>query len=257
MIYTLDVVISIYHKTNKNDFLKALLSVTELQSLKPDNIIVICDGSGCEKIIEFIKDNYNSSVNIIYISYEENRGPGFARDFAIRKSKSDLIAVMDSDDLSISTRFELQVNEFILNSDLSICGGFIEELDFNLISPKKSIRVVPTKHDDIQDKIKIKSPFNNVTVMFKRDSYLKSGGYPHKRTSEDYALWGRFLASEFITKNINMPLVYVNFDHSLLERRSGLKIFMDDYTTQKELLSSRLISINIFIRNVLLYFIFR
>lgn len=257
MIYTLDVVISIYNRTNKYECLKALLSVTKKQSTKPNNVIIVCDGPGCSDVISYIKENYDNSVNLIIYSYEDNKGPGFARDFAIRKSKSDLIAIMDSDDLSVPERFQLQINEFKNNAYLSLCGGFIEEYDFNLNSLEKTIRVVPIEHEHIKKNIKIKSPFNNVTVMFKKDAYLISGGYPHKRSSEDYALWGRFISSGFITKNISKSLVSVNFDPSLLDRRSGFKFFVDDYSTQKELLLYGLITKNIFIRNFLLYYAFR
>ncbi|WP_063650745.1 glycosyltransferase [Aliivibrio fischeri] len=257
MNFKLDVVIPIYYKTDKIDLLNALHSVTLNQTLKPNNILIVCDGQGCEEILEYINNNYLSDVNLIFFDYDQNKGPGYARDYAIRRSNADLIAIMDSDDLSVSKRFEYQIKQFKLNPLLALCGGFIEEYDFNSEEKNSSSRLVPLSHKDILTELKFKSPFNNVTVMFNRKCYISSGGYPHKRTSEDYALWGRFLISNFLTLNINKYLVQVNFNHEVLSRRIGFSYFKDDLSTQKEFLNSGLISYFIFCRNVVMYFLFR
>ena len=83
---------------------------------------------------------------------------------------------MDSDDVSLPNRFEQQLKEFENNSNLTIVGGYIQELD-SQTNKEISIRKVPLEDKQIKKFIKTRSPFNHVTVMFKKEDILKVGNY--------------------------------------------------------------------------------
>lgn len=249
---TLSCVITVYIKTSKSQFLRSLESILN-QTFKSDEIIIICDGVISNELNDCISNLVLTNNFIKCFNLDCNYGPGFARHFGILKTTTDLIAIMDSDDVSRVNRFELLLNEFYHNEHLSLCGGAISETD----STNIRVRSVPLHHHDIIKKSKILSPFNNVTVMFKRFDYLLTGGYPNKRTSEDYELWLRFFNLGFHVKNISNILVDVHLGDSGLNRRNGFKVFKDDLSTQ--FYSYKINNINVFslFINIIIYSSYR
>ncbi|EOS0771717.1 glycosyltransferase [Escherichia coli] len=253
-MFSLGVIFTVYQKTALSKFVKAIESVVN-QTKLPQSIIIVCDGCNSDLFKKAISGVVPHSIKLFFYSYSVNSGPGFARDFGIRKAEEDLIAVMDSDDVSVADRFALQLAFFESNENISVCGGFIEE--FDNLSGQRKLRRVPLQHSDIQNAIKIKSPVNNVTAMFKRSDYLSSGGYPALRSSEDYSLWARFISSGYKIHNLDSVLVQVEFDIDAIQRRNGLLHFKNDFITQREMLKNGLIDKFEFVRNITKYCIFR
>jgi len=254
--YSLDVIISIYSRVDKKELLAAIYSVTKEQIIPPDKVIIVKDGDGCNEIQDYIIKNYNFNIPIVFVGYTKNKGPGYARDYGIRLSNADLIAIMDSDDISLANRFVIQKKEFEYNEELSLCGTYISEVDVNTLKIH-STRKVPLDLKNIKKCVKYKSPFNNISVMFKRYDYLKTGGYPPQRSSEDYYLWGKFIKNNLTMVNIPTSTAHVKFDTSSLHRRKGIYFLCDDIKTQNSLRLDKLISTPIFIRNIIIYSLFR
>ncbi|EMX6282849.1 glycosyltransferase [Providencia rettgeri] len=251
---TICVVIPIYKGTEVSSFLASINSIIN-QSLPPDEIIVIYDGYIPSLLEGEVKSLSILYENITILKYLDNKGPGYARDFAIRNTCCTYIAIMDADDISLPERLSIQYNFMEDNENVSLCGGLIQEVDDK--NNPTSLRRVPLLYSDILKTVSIKSPVNNVTAFFKRVDYIESGGYPYIRSSEDYALWCRFLSKKKIIINLNSILVNVKFDREALTRRGGVKHFKNDLFTQNEMLNSKLISHKRYIINILKYFIFR
>jgi len=79
------------------------------QTYKNIEIIVVDDGS-TDDTKEWIK-KYLSSSKLKYI-YQENRGVSSARNTGIKIAKGEYLAFLDSDDLFLPKKIELQVKEF-------------------------------------------------------------------------------------------------------------------------------------------------
>lgn len=248
------VIMSIYDKTDRGKFLLSLESIIN-QTLKPNIILIVCDGCKVDSMSEIMTDLNLQGINVKFIGYDLNKGPGFARDYGIRNITNKYIAIMDADDISIETRLQIQYDYMINHPDVSVVGGVIEE--FNNVEGIRRFRKVPFSFDEIKKTLMKKSPVNNVTAFFSRDDYIKSGGYPPLRSSEDYCLWGRFISCNFKVINLNETLVRVEFDDTALLRRKGSTHFLNDLYTQRELLNNNLINKRRYIMNVLKYFIFR
>ena len=58
---------------------------------------------------------------------EQNIGLGGALRIAVENAQYKYLARMDSDDISLPNRFELQMNEFKKDDNLSLVGGMITE----------------------------------------------------------------------------------------------------------------------------------
>ena len=150
----------------------------------------------------------------------ENVGLGIALNEGLKACRNELVARMDTDDLSVENRCELQVNEFEKNKNLSILGSSIAEFED---SPDKimSARVVPTKHQDIVNFSRRRNPFNHPTVMYKKSEVLKVGGYGDYRRNQDLDLFVRMLQNGCIAKNLEQPLVLFRANRENLKRRKS------------------------------------
>ena len=94
---------------------------------------------------------------------------------------------MDSDDIAVSNRFELQLCVFMEHPDVSISGGQIEEF---ITSPDDVVgkRIVPKTDAELKEYMKRRCPFNHMTVMFKRSDVFEAGNYQDWFWNEDYYL---------------------------------------------------------------------
>lgn len=247
------VILSVYEGTDIIQFESALTSITA-QTKKPKRMFVVCDGCSPLRFEEVIGTLINNKIKITVLSYEKNFGPGYARDYAIKRVTTKYIAIMDSDDVSTPIRLERQYEFLECNSGYSVVGGLIQEVDKEKVV---SVRNVPCDHDSILQLAKYKSPINNVTAFMRTKDYLEVGGYPALRSSEDYCLWARFLIGGKKLANINVNLVNVSFDELALTRRYGLVHFKNDIFTQKTLYNGGVINVSTFFVNVIKYGVFR
>ena len=66
---------------------------------------------------------------------KKNGGLGNALKIAVENATFELIARMDSDDVSLPTRFEEQLRYFQVNPEIDIVGGNITEFSESLTEP--------------------------------------------------------------------------------------------------------------------------
>jgi amylovoran biosynthesis glycosyltransferase AmsE len=133
---------------------------------------------------------------------------------------------MDADDLSISNRFQLQIDHF-LETDNDIIGGQIEEYNESL-SKFINKREVPTNFEEIKKSMKYRNTINNVTVMMKKDVFNKLGGYPNLYFGEDYLLWLKAIENNFKLSNLSDTLVLVRTNRNFVVKRLGFKNFRNN-----------------------------
>ncbi|NAZ55356.1 glycosyltransferase [Vibrio toranzoniae] len=253
----LSCVLTVYERTNVEHLNECLLSISN-QTYLAEELVIVIDGPIGRKLNEFLikyKDSENKFTVILdYIKV--NQGPANARNRGVSLSNNELVAIMDSDDINRLERFEMQVKRFQQIENLSICGGFISEFEL-YENDLDSIRRVPLNNNEILKVIKVKSPVNNVTVMLRKSSILAVGGYPNKRTSEDYELWVKLYSAGYVFSNIDKVLVDVRFEYINLTNRNGYKVFKDDLSTQLLLTKTKITSKFEFALNCFRYLTFR
>ena len=153
----------------------------------------------------------------------------------------ELIARMDTDDIAREDRFEKQLNVFMMNPELDICGSHIIEFEGN-INNILSRRRVPIEHEEISEYQKQRSAFNHVTVMYKKSSVMRAGNYEDCPLMEDDMLWIRMLISGAKCINIDDYLVYVRTGYAMIERRGGWEYFKRYKSGRKKILETGYIS---------------
>ncbi|HJF35399.1 MAG TPA: glycosyltransferase, partial [Clostridium perfringens] len=129
------VLMSVYHKENP-EFLKEALDSVINQTVQPTEIVIVKDGKLTKELDDaidmYIKNN-EGLFNILEL--ETNCGLGVALSKGINVCKYDIIARMDSDDISDKYRFEKQLDVFKKNQKIDIVGSNIAEFmkDINII----------------------------------------------------------------------------------------------------------------------------
>lgn len=191
------------------------------QTIKPEEIILVKDGPVPASIQEII--NRISRVNdglIKEIQIEANVGLGLALNEGIKVCKNELIARMDSDDISMPTRCERQIAEFERNPGLDIVGCPVYEFT-DSIKNVVGVRRVPLSIEAVNKYVRRRDPFNHPTVMYRKSKLLALGCYRDLRKNQDTDLWLRMLNNGCRGVNIPEMLFYFRFDESTYSKRKS------------------------------------
>ena len=219
------VLMTVYNKENPEYFRASLRSILVEQTRIPDQFVLVYDGPVGKELSD-VAESFKQLFHNEYVIVElpENMGQGAASNAGLKKCKYDLIARMDSDDISYLDRFESELEIFEKDKSVDVVGGFITEFkdDPDNIT---GVRVVAEKHDDIAAKFKHRMAMNNVTVMYKKAAIMEIVGYSEGRANEDFNLYVRLLLANKKFYNIQRPMVNVRVGDNMLERRGDIEIY--------------------------------
>lgn len=142
------VLMSVYYKENPQ-YLKQAIDSMLNQTLKPEQFVIVEDGKlndFLHKMVMLYKEKYSDLFTVIELKV--NVGLGMALDIGLQHCRNELVARMDSDDISLPERCEKQVKLFESDENLVIVGSNIDEFWDNPTEIKCS-RVVPSEHDKL------------------------------------------------------------------------------------------------------------
>ncbi|MEH2930862.1 glycosyltransferase [Candidatus Ventrimonas sp. KK005] len=242
------VLMSVYKK-EKPEYLQMAIESMLKQTIPPNDFVLVCDGPltrELDSVILTVRDQYPSLFQVIRLS--QNSGLGNALNIGLKACKNELVARMDSDDLSLPYRCELQLNAFKKEPELVFCSGNIAEFttdDKEILT----IRHVPSDYKEILKYAKRRNPMNHMAVMFKKSMVETVGGYIEINLAEDYYLWVRLLKNGYRAANLNKILVKVRIGNGMYKRRGGIKYVKSIYRLEKKFLLLHFISFPEFIIN--------
>lgn len=214
------VLMSVYFK-EKPDYLRQSMESMFHQTIPTNDFVLMCDGPLTDElnnVIAQFQAEYGEILHVVRL--EENRGLGFALNVGLQECKNELIARMDSDDIALTNRCELQLEKFRQDPELAIVGGAIDEFEgtpFNVISHKS----MPEEYEEVLRYARIRNPFNHPTVMYRKSVITAIGSYPDNILHEDYALWANLLLSGAKGCNLENTLCFMRVDGGLYDRRGG------------------------------------
>lgn len=238
----------VYKNDDAEHFHTAIESIIN-QIVKPDEIVLVVDGPIPKSIDDVIRI-YENEDYFKVIRLPQNVGHGNARRISLKNCRYELVALMDADDISLPDRFEKQVKCFKADSALSIVGSNIKEF-IDTTENIVGIRKVPENDFEIKKYLKMRCPFNQVTVMFKKTEVEKAGGYQDWYQNEDYYLWIRMFMCGSKFMNLNESLVLVRVGREMYKRRGGFMYFRSEAKLQRYMLTNRVISVPLYIYNTM------
>ena len=215
------VLISIYYKEKPEHFNACMKSIWDQQTLKPTEIVLVEDGPLTTELYDSIalwSERLQQTLRIIKL--EDNVGTGKAKNIGLQHCRYEIVSIVDTDDISVSDRFEKQVKCFEADSELVILGGQITEFVDDITSPS-GMRIVPLDNQALRQYAKKQSPFNNMTISYRKSKIMEVGGYQHHLWMEDYNLFLRVIAKGYKIQNLEDVLVYARIDNGMHTRRKG------------------------------------
>ena len=244
------VLISVYDKEDPEHLRIALESIWSKQTVRPTEIVLVKDGILTPELDKVI-DHFNSIAPLKICELNKNQGLGYALAFGLDKCSNELIARMDSDDISGSDRFEKQLRLMEAHPELDISGTNIAEFH-NCIDKVCSHRRLPSHFSEINNFARKRNPLNHMTVFFKKSAVINAGNYQPFFGYEDYYLWIRMLRNGSMIGNIPEDLVLARVGNNMFARRHGIRFFKQELRLQKELLQMDFLSHWEYFRNVFL-----
>ena len=254
MLEKYSVLMSLYIKEKPDNLRLAIQSMVD-QTYAPDEIVIVKDGMITEELDSVLNDfseKYPHLFNIV--GYEKNRGLGVALNFGLGYCRNELVARMDTDDISLPDRCETQIKVFEKNPSFEIVGGDISEFvdkEDNIVAYRR----VPKDDEAIKEYLKIRCPFNHMTVMYKKSAVLLAGGYRDLFWNEDYYLWIRMAEHGIRMANTGTLLVNVRTGADMYKRRGGKKYFASEKFLQNYMLERKMIGYGTYFSNVCKRFI--
>lgn len=200
------------------DLLQKTVESILTQTFSDFELIVIDDASQME-----YEDLFNKfeDKRIKYSKLEENAGPGNARNVGIKKAIGEYIAIVDSDDIYLPKRFEVQAQYLDKNPDISLVSCAYKQSD------NSKIPSIVENNDDIKIGMLFNSMLANPAVMLRKTVFEeKNVFYPQNiNFGEDYHLWmNAMFAGEKMANLKDVLMIYTRRKNQLSKTKSEKQV---------------------------------
>ncbi|MEN9649268.1 MAG: hypothetical protein RL094_235 [Candidatus Parcubacteria bacterium] len=153
-------------------------------------VLIINDGS-TDSTATVVNELKTFEPRLRLVNLPKNVGPGVARDIGIKEATGKYIAFIDDDDLWLSPQKLQKQHDFLDDHHEHLLVGSstinIVKEDGSPIRTHKN----PTRDEDIRAVLLQRNCFTTSSVMFRKEAYLKVGGFKPMYLNEDYDLWFR------------------------------------------------------------------
>lgn len=214
------VLMSLYIK-EKPEYLKLAVDSMINQTENPDEIVIVEDGPLTDELYSVL-DEYEAKHEGLFnrVVNERNLGLGLALNRGLAACRNELVARMDTDDISKPDRCEKQLKVFQENPELSIVSAYADEF-FENPENITTTRRVPLQYKEIYEYAKKRSAFNHPVVMYRKSKVLENGGYSDLKRNQDVDLFGRMLFNGCKAQNVGEALLLFRSNDSLAKRRKS------------------------------------
>jgi glycosyltransferase involved in cell wall biosynthesis len=186
---SISVVIPAY---NRSRFIAETLESVLAQTLQPDEVLVIDDGSTDDTAA--IAESFAPRVRVYRRS---NQRQAAARNFGVQQATSEWIAFLDDDDVWEPNKLERQMEELARHPEADLCytGRVLLMQKGDTATFGRVIYAPPAK--DIRRALFERCSFFPSCVLIRRSTFLAVNGFDTKFRvcCEDYELWLKLLHS--------------------------------------------------------------
>jgi len=226
----------------------AYTSSVDDQTRPPDEVVLVQDGPVPAQLADRLAAlEADGAVPTKVVRLEHNRGLGPALQAGLAACAHEIVARMDTDDLSAPDRFEKQLP--VIEAGADIVGSGLWEFG---AGPDDIVgrRTPPLDPDEIRRVVRFRDPFNHPTVVYRRSAVLAAGGYVDMPLLEDYLLFTRMVEGGARPANLAEPLVYYRVGEGAYARRGGRALLRSEVALQRRFRRLGITSRREFVRNV-------
>lgn len=223
-------------------------SVTDAQTRRPDQVVVVVDGP-VPALLDARIDRLaaTSSVPTRVLRLPHNVGLGSALTQGLAVCAHDVIARQDADDVSLPERFERQLP--LVEDGHDLVGSSLVEFD-SVVTDLGRRRVPPLRPGAIARGARFAQPVFHPTAVYRRSFVERVGGYEDLPFLEDYWLFARMIHAGARVANVAEPLVRYRVGDGAYSRRGGLAILRSEIELQRRFHAIGFTSTPQFVRNL-------
>ncbi|MBK7445881.1 MAG: glycosyltransferase family 2 protein [Ignavibacteria bacterium] len=214
---------------NRVKMLEKSIESVFAQSYKDWELIIIDDAS-TDETEERMKQLSSREKSVRYMRIPKIEGKGISEylNIGLRNSKGEYIARIDDDDFWChKDKLKMQVEFLDENPEYVVVGGGVILVDEN---GTELFRYLKKETDEeIRRFALFSNPFTHATVMFRKETAMKLGGYRIMKHVEDMELW---LRMGKVGKLYNMKEYFITYmtagqNKSFLQQRENSRTVVD------------------------------
>ena len=254
---------------NAEKYIKETLESVLAQTMQDFHLLIVndCSTDNSVAIIEQFFTEHPRQVDVV--TFNENRGIGYARHFAERKATTKYMMFLDADDVLYPNAIETMYGKITADGDLMAVGCYLEYVNENSKKIGGGLFIGETTKEGFYEKARNrKLIFMQPTAIYDRELALSVGGYVidgypegkprYQDYCEDLDLWTRMsdlytqgkaiivvpkvlckyrkIGNGLSANSYNMILKMRYTKQNLLRRRSGKKelTFIEFYESLSE-----------------------
>lgn len=249
---TFSVLLPVYRGDQPAFFERAVRSVTEDQTLRPSELVIVVDGpvgAGIAEVLRRVETGeLTAGVGVHVVSLPENVGLARALEAGLAACAHEIVARADADDVSLPARFARQVPLVATRGYDLLSSAIIEFEDDEDV--RGLVRAWPSDPDAIARLARLADPFNHPSVVYRRSAVAAAGGYQHLSRLEDYWLFVRMIAAGARVTNVPEPLVLYRVGAGAYRRRGGWALARSEWDLQTRLVRMGFTTRSQFLRNL-------
>lgn len=180
--------------------------------------IILCDDGSSDDTYKIALKNSKLHNNIVLLKNKKNKGLNYTLNRCLESAKGEYIARMDGDDISLPTRFEIEVNFLEKNRQYAIVSSPMYYFDDQGVFMIGKGGYEPKKNDFVKS-----TPFCHAPCLVKKEAYDQVCGYTVEDRYlrvEDYHLWFKMYKEGYKGYMLPMPLYKMRDDRNAYKRRN-------------------------------------
>lgn len=230
-MFSVDVIIPAY---NAERYLVECIESVINQTYACSSITIVDDASTDRTSIigRTLARKYSDIVK--YIRHAFNKGPNAARNTGIKESRSSFLAFLDSDDIWLRNKVDMQMTMFAQTPALGMVGCGVYHINEMGKIIGKSYGAIFNDRNSVVDELMVRSIANGSAsgVIVRRDCFVRVGTFDENlHGAEDRDMWFR-IAKEYDIQNVLEPLVKIrhhpyNAHLNVSKMKANQKMFIE------------------------------
>lgn len=218
------VLMSVY-RAEHPEHLRTALESLAAQTLRATEVVLVEDGP-LPPALHAVIAAFREALPIRSVALPRNVGLAGALNAGLAHCRHDLVARMDSDDISLPPRFEKQIGFMARHPEVAASSAALEEFDEH--GRVFSSRVLPLTHEELVAFARRRSPLSHAVAVFRKRAVLAVGGYPPFKRSQDVALWSLLIVRGYRLANLPDIVFKVRAGQAFMQR-NGLRNLRQEF----------------------------
>ena len=210
------------------ELLKESVSSALSQRYTNFEIIIVDDGSG-DDVVEWLR-RLESTEPKITVFYQNHRGVAAARAKGVAETKTDLICILDSDDVLVPIALEKLVDAMGRRTGIELVFTDIREVRTNGKAVIRNYNQFNSTRSMIMATlVRPRVPFKHSGTLFRRQTALELGSYDVNLPCKiDVDLYLKIMEAGYLPELVNQPLVDFRMHKNSvsLDRLTGIRVWL-------------------------------